>query len=579
MPVSALEEAADAVLVEHTEQSVPDSGTAAIDIVGSPTEETLQAVPEDESIDEQITLEDDLEDVSLSNTNVESSTQDALETLGVESEALEDVILSEGTNKNEAVVEVTAEPVSGDKGAKSGDDFATSQTTALTAQASTIASGTCGTCKWSIDASGCLTISAGRLSNDLSGTVNEEQSYYNPPWRDYDCRTLINKVTLAGKVQAGTSLSELFYNCDNLRSANLANLDTSKVTDMSRMFSGCESLTGVNLTSFNTSRLQRMDDMFSFCKNLKKLDLSSFDTSKVLSATYAFVGCSSLASFKVGTKYAMSRTDMIPSPTAGNSMWWSTKTKKWLKTNQITSSRSKKEDTYKSKTSIKYAKVTIPNQTYTGKAIKPDLQVKCGADTLYFSASYPEYNDYKRSFKNNKKIGTATVILKGRGDYTGTKKATFKIVPIQIKGASIAYIAGKYYRGKAYKPSPKVTFDGKTLKKGRDYTLSYKKNKNAGTATVIVKGKGNYAGTQKRQFTIYQEYLSKASVSGIGDQAYTGQVIKPSPVVKVGKRTLKKGTDYTLRYYSNVDPGYARIEIRGKGNYTGSKYVYFKIVR
>ena len=37
--------------------------------------------------------------------------------------------------------------------------------------------------------------------------------------------------------------------------------------------------------------------------------------------------------------------------------------------------------------------------------------------------------DYKVSYKNNVKVGTATAVLKGRGDYYGSIKVSFKIRP------------------------------------------------------------------------------------------------------------------------------------------------------
>lgn len=58
------------------------------------------------------------------------------------------------------------------------------------------------------------------------------------------------------------------------------------------------------------------------------------------------------------------------------------------------------------------------------------------------------------------------------------------------------------YTGKALKPEVKVVLKGKTLKKGADYTVSYKNNKAIGTATVTVAGKGDYKGTAKATFKI-----------------------------------------------------------------------------
>ncbi|MBR2682506.1 MAG: hypothetical protein IKE22_04475, partial [Atopobiaceae bacterium] len=72
--------------------------------------------------------------------------------------------------------------------------------------------------------------------------------------------------------------------------------------------------------------------------------------------------------------------------------------------------------------------------------------------------------------------------------------------------------------------------------------------------------------------------ISKAKVSAISSQAYTGNAVKPKPTVKYGTATLKLGTDYTLSYKNNTKPGTATVTVTGKGAYAGTKSVTFKIV-
>lgn len=63
-------------------------------------------------------------------------------------------------------------------------------------------------------------------------------------------------------------------------------------------------------------------------------------------------------------------------------------------------------------------------------------------------------------------------------------------------------ISNKKYTGKAIKPEPTLKLDGKKLKLGTDYTLSYKNNKKVGKATLVIKGKGHYVGTKTVYFNI-----------------------------------------------------------------------------
>ena len=74
--------------------------------------------------------------------------------------------------------------------------------------------------------------------------------------------------------------------------------------------------------------------------------------------------------------------------------------------------------------SIKKCTVSsIKNRVYTGKAIKPAVTVKNGSTTLKSGV------DYTLSYKNNTKIGVATVTIKGKGNYKDSVNVTFKIVP------------------------------------------------------------------------------------------------------------------------------------------------------
>ena len=72
--------------------------------------------------------------------------------------------------------------------------------------------------------------------------------------------------------------------------------------------------------------------------------------------------------------------------------------------------------------------------------------------------------------------------------------------------------------------------------------------------------------------------VSRLTYSKVTNKTYTGKQIKPSITVKNGKKTLKKGTDYTVSYGKNKNTGKATITIKGKGKYTGSKTITFYIV-
>lgn len=216
-------------------------------------------------------------------------------------------------------------------------------------------------------------------------------------------------------------------------------------------------------------------------------------------------------------------------------------------------------------------KITVPSVTYNGKAQKPAVTVK------YNNYKFKNGTDYTLSYKNNTKIGTATVTVKGKGKLSGTKSVTFKINAKPIKNAVITYNNSLTYNGSTLSPAVTVKYGNATLKKNTDYTVAYSNNVNAGTGTITITGKGLYGGSVKKTFTIKKLGISATAVSGTGNKVYTGSVIKPVPAVKVGGRTLKNGTDFTVSYKNNTEPGTATLKVTGKGNYSGSVSKTFKI--
>ena len=149
------------------------------------------------------------------------------------------------------------------------------------------------------------------------------------------------------------------------------------------------------------------------------------------------------------------------------------------------------------KASLAKATVTTAPQTYTGSALKPAPTVKLGGKTLAAGA------DYTVAYSNNVKAGTAKITITGKGSYTGTATGSFVIARASIAKAKISGLTAKTYTGlAATQPLLKVTLDGKALKAGTDYTVSYANNVKVGTATVKVTGAGSYTGSATATFKI-----------------------------------------------------------------------------
>ena len=133
---------------------------------------------------------------------------------------------------------------------------------------------------------------------------------------------------------------------------------------------------------------------------------------------------------------------------------------------------------------------------YTGAAHEPTVTV------VYHGRTLVEDADYYLEYRENVDAGTASVAVRGMNHYAGSRTVEFRIAPAPLAGVSVSGLKAKTYTGKQQRQSPTVKLGGTVLEKGRDYALSYRNNTNAGTATIIVSGKGNYAGSVSKTFTI-----------------------------------------------------------------------------
>lgn len=245
-------------------------------------------------------------------------------------------------------------------------------------------------------------------------------------------------------------------------------------------------------------------------------------------------------------------------------------------------------------TVLKPANVQLENASnlyYTGNAIEPVVKISDAEQDRDFTVSYDK----------NVKAGTATVTVKGIGKYTGTVKKTFKIAPFDIQqnpegklsyqtaGMEVPYMKG----GSKLKASDlKAVFNGKNLVEGTDYTLVYSGNKKLGTATVKIKGKGNFKGTTAPvSFTIHAQDLAKLTNVIISDVANKNarKYTNVSLTIKdFDEKPLKKGTDYSVTFTKTdgTTPitetpkagDVIRATIKGNNCYTGEIYKDFRII-
>lgn len=221
--------------------------------------------------------------------------------------------------------------------------------------------------------------------------------------------------------------------------------------------------------------------------------------------------------------------------------------------------------------------------------------------------------DYTLSYQNNKNVSAngkadrkPQVIVKGKGDFKGTRRLDFQITTQEISKLTLN-AADRVYadKGGIYQTKVEIVdIDGKKLSAGKDYDrkLTYQyaadtrvsKNvlRKAGSAvlkddvipagTVIrvsAAGMGGYKGTISGEYRITKADIGKAAVKAT-DQIYTGSPIEPDKSdleVKLNGKRLGNECFEIVKYDRNVNKGKASVTIKGVGNYGGLRTVNFTI--
>ena len=150
--------------------------------------------------------------------------------------------------------------------------------------------------------------------------------------------------------------------------------------------------------------------------------------------------------------------------------------------------------------------------TYSGAEHKPVAKATYKGKKIYGrpATSSGDAYDFEYSYENNVEAGTAYVLVTGLNDYTGTKKVPFTIEPLTLtsKSSRINFADGSMgqYKCTGSEIKPKINVfenDHDTrLTDGKDYTVSYSNNINAGTGTIKVTFMGNYTGSISKTFKI-----------------------------------------------------------------------------
>ncbi len=206
---------------------------------------------------------------------------------------------------------------------------------------------------------------------------------------------------------------------------------------------------------------------------------------------------------------------------------------------------------------------------YTGSEVTPEVTVTHSGKTLVkdrdFIVTYHN-NIEPSSYYNSPWVG-----IDGIGNYQGYVTKSFTINRADISSCTVTLSDESLtYTGSSLRPTATVKSGDKELTLNQDYYVSYRNNWDAGTASAILTGTGNYTGSVTKDFTIKPLDISRYSAS-LSQYSYTSDGTEKCPDVTVtyGDKTLAAGTDFTVSYKDNVKEGTATVTITGAGNYTG----------
>lgn len=134
----------------------------------------------------------------------------------------------------------------------------------------------------------------------LSDSLKSSLSFGRSTSNQQETIDTIRRVAADDVIKISESgAARMFYNLENLVSAELKNFDFSASTSMAFMFCGCEALETVDAEFWNTALVEDMGYMFSDCISLRTLPIKNWDTSSVRSFCGMFDKCVSLQNLEV----------------------------------------------------------------------------------------------------------------------------------------------------------------------------------------------------------------------------------------------------------------------------------------
>ena len=246
---------------------------------------------------------------------------------------------------------------------------------------------------------------------------------------------------------------------------------------------------------------------------------------------------------------------------------------------------------------------------YTGEDVEPEVSLVVNGQVVPREA-------YTLSYYKNDKLGSANLYATAKGSqYSGSLQKKFKIVaadlsvlvsptdayadmtPIVINGNNT--IADVDYMPGSLKPSINIWYGTQNLRRGRDYTVTYKNVKKISAdgqklSTVVIKGTKNYKGSVSLSYAVKAKDIADKDLYFVADDMLQGKGLK-APVINgfytANSKLLVKKKNFDIVSVTCPDGSLAadgriptdtagtyQVLIKGKGFYRGSRVLEVNVV-
>ena len=226
--------------------------------------------------------------------------------------------------------------------------------------------------------------------------------------------------------------------------------------------------------------------------------------------------------------------------------------------------------------------VSITGWTYGATANIPSVSGNTGNGDVTYSYAVKGTTVFGADVPTDAGDYTVKAVVAAAGHYLGGEAtANFTIAKAQLTIATLAETE-LTYSGAEQTVSVSSVKAGDLDVAATDYSVSGNKGTNVGsyTAKVTAKAESNFTGEVQAQWSIIAAGAATFTVT-LSEETlvYDGTAKQPTVTVKDGETVLTEGTDYTVSYTNNVEPGTATVTVTGMGNYTGTKEATFTIVK